>query len=803
MYRNYLKVAFRYLIKHKGYTFINVLGLAVGIAACILIMLFVRSEWSFDRMHAKADRIHRAWLQEFYQGEVFTNTTTPIPLGLVLKQHLPEVEAQCRLARLSVIVQHNNNTFSDVVTMADSSFFKIFDFELLAGDRSYPFPGKNALIITQEAAQRYFGTASPMGQNLELQLADEKVVFTITGVAKDVPYESSIQFNMLIPFSNATYIWDEALITSAWSNVSVETYLLLKEEDDAAAVNAKIPSIMNPLVAKNYKPGEYNVHLQPLSDIRSNNELPAGFETPTNPMYAYILATIGFLILLIACINFITLSVGRSATRAMEVGVRKVLGADRQQLIWQFWGEALLLTLMAMVTGVLLAYLFLTPFNQLANREFVLTADGFTLLFCIALLLLIGLVAGSYPAFILSSFKPIKVLKGSIRTGGMGLFRRALIVGQFVASIIMIICTITIGQQLQYFQSKDLGFDREHIIVMPTNLPGEQGNSLASRLVTELENHPQVVSASRSIFSMSEYGWMQLGYQDNQDAFRMFRFNAVDPNFVSTMDLEIVAGRDFMKNNPADSGSILVNEALVKAYGWINPIGQKLPGQYPQQVIGVVKDFHFESLHNTIKPVVMALDPEPFFTYSNDVSYDYSPRARVSVKFRGGDAQEHVALLNRSWKAVAGDQDFEYSFLDDTLNAAYEQEQRLGNIVYYASLLSIFIACMGLFGLVTLVVVRRTKEIGIRKVLGADVGSIVMLLSKDFVVLIVVAAFVAFPLAWLALRRWLQDFAYRVDLSPWVFGIAALVVMLIALLTVSFQSIKAAMHNPTKSLRTE
>ncbi|EMR02756.1 ABC transporter permease [Cesiribacter andamanensis] len=803
MFRNYLKVALRYLLKHKGYTAINVLGLAVGIAACLLILLFVRSEWSFDQQHSKRDRLYRPWLQEHYQGEVLETTSTPIPLGPVLARQVPEVEAQCRISDLNTQVQHGATSFPEAVSLVDENFFELFDFELLEGNRARPFPDKNSLIITQEAAKRYFGTTSAMGQQLQLQLGESRELFTITGIARDLPFESSIQFRLLIPFSNGVHFWSEQLMTSGWTNIAVNTYVLLQEGADPQAVDAKIATVLNPLVAKGYKPGEYNVRLQPLSDIRTNSLLPATIESPTNPLYAYILASVGLMILLIACINFVTLSVGRSATRALEVGVRKVMGADRRQLIGQFWGEALLLTLFSLLLGILLAYLFLPTFNQLANRSFTLQPDGFTLMACALLLLLIGLVAGSYPALVLSSFKPIQVLKGTLKTGGMGFFRRALIVLQFGASILMIICTLTIGQQLRYFQSKNLGFAREHILIVPTNLPVEQGNVLATRFIAELEKHPQVVGASRSLFHMANWGWMQLGYSDDQGAFRQFRFNAIDPSFVETMNLELVAGRNFMKGNAADSGSMLVNEALVREYGWQDPIGQKLPGAYPHRVIGVVKDFHFESLHNPIQPTAMALSAGAFYANSSDVSYGTSPRPRVSVKFRGGDPQAHIALLEQNWKAVAGDQEFEYVFLDDVLQRAYEQEQRLGSIVEWASFLSIFIACMGLFGLATLVVARRTKEIGIRKVLGANVGSIVALLSKEFMVLVGAAALLAFPLAWLLLNRWLQDFAYRIDVAPWVFAAAGLLVVGVALLTVSVQSVKAAMRNPVTSLRTE
>ncbi len=803
MLKNILKVAFRYLAKHKGYTLINIIGLAVGIAACILIMLFVKSEWSFNNMHSQGDRIHRAWLQEYYQGEIFNNTSTPIPLAPLLAANLPEVEASTRITEISAPIIHQGNTFNYAVTMVDSTLFSIFDFELVKGDIKNPFPSKNSIIISEESAKVLFGNAGPVGETLELVVGGENMLFTISGILKDIPYESSIRMEFIIPFSNAVHIWPEQTRTTGWTHVTVQTYVLLKEGADPAVVNSKIPAFMDPLVSKGYKPGEYIVTLQALSDIHFNTTLPEELSGASNPLYAYILATVGFLILFIGCINFITLATGRSATRALEVGVRKVMGARKKQLVAQFFGESFLVTLIALLLGILLAFLLLKSFNQMANREFVLVADTFTVTFCLFLLFFITLFAGGYPALVLSSFQPVKVLKGNIKTAGMGIFGKSLIIGQFVASIVMIICTIVIGKQLNYLQSKDLGFAKEHVIIVPTSRPMSEGNVLASRFITALESNPQVASATNSIFSMGEFGWASLGYPDDNGAYRMFRFNAVDPGFIETMNLQVMEGRGFMRENPADSNAIVVNQALVQQYGWEEAVGKKLPGKYPQQIIGVVKDFHFESLHSPIQPVVMALNARSFFQLSSDVSMSYAASPRVSVKFREGNLEEHVALLESTWKTVAGDQEFQFRFLDESLAAAYEQEQRLGKIVQYASVLSIFIACLGLFGLATLVVARRRKEIGIRKVLGADVSTLVATLNKDFLVHILIASVIAFPLAWFILNRWMMDFEYRIDIPIWVFAVAALLVMVVAMVTVSFQSVKAALSNPVNGLRTE
>jgi putative ABC transport system permease protein len=801
---NYFKVALRYLTKYKGYSFINVLGLTVGIASCILIMLFVKSEWSFDRFHSKSDRIHRAWLRELYEGQVIDNTVTPVPLGPLLQRSIPELQSTCRVYSFSSLIKVNNIEFNEQVNMVDSSFFNLFDFKLTQRNVNAAFATNNSIIINRTAAKKYFGNSQAIGKILELQVGTDKVDFTISAIADDVPMESSIQFSMLIPFSNASLFFSEAAQTKAWSSVSVETYLLLKEGVDMASVNRKIPSILDPVVAKNYKPGEYTVTLQPITDIHLNNSLPEGNVAISDPKYSYILATIGLMILLIGCINFVTLSIGRSTTRALEVGVRKVLGAERQQLIRQFWGEAMLLTLISLICGIVLAISLLRPFNELANRALTFSFEGFTVLFCFLLVVVIGFIAGIYPAFVLSGFKPIEVLKGRLMSGiNLGLFRKALVMGQFIASIIMIICTITIAKQLQFLRTKDLGYNKEQVVIISTNKPRVEGNQIAERFKTAIAENPQIISSSHSMYSMAETGWMTLGYLDNRNAFRQFRFNAVDADFIRTLGLKLVAGRNFMKGNIADSNHIIVNEALVKEYGWKDPIGQTMPGKYTQQIIGVVKDFHFESLHTNIKPVVLALKLDSIRRASSDLSTAFSLSPRISVRLRAGDHQKNIEFLKASWKSVAGNQDFDFRFLDDVLNAAYSQEQRLGNIVRYASFLSIFIACMGLFGLATLVVVKRKKEIGIRKVLGADIPSIIRLLCSDFVLLVMVAALIAFPLSWWALSSWLKDFTYRINIPIWSFLVAAVLALLIAVLTVSIHAIRAAIANPVKSLRTE
>ena len=805
MNNHYLKVALRYLLRHKGHTAINVTGLAIGMASCILIMIYVKSEFSYDQFHSKADRLYRAWLNENYDGQQFTNTQTPIPLGPTMQANIPEIESYCRVYSFNSLVQYGANKFNEPVIMADSTFFNMFDFKLVKGDRNTVLQGMHSIVITEEVASKYFGTEEAIGKNLELQLNTDKAIFTVTGIAKKSPQESSIKFDMLIPHSNETTLFNERARTVGWTSVFEETYLLVKQGRTGMDVERKIPALAKKIAGDNYKPGQYNVHLQPITKIHLDKSLPAGNLPVSDPAYAYILATIGLLILLIASINFVTLSIGRSATRAMEVGIRKVLGAERMQLIRQYWGEALLITVISMIIAIALSYLFLRPFNAIANKELVISFNLFNLLFLVALVIVIGLIAGIYPAIILSGFKPVKVLKSRIQTSvNIGFFRKGLIAGQFVASIIMIIGTMVIGQQLNFLQTKNLGFDKENVLVVSTNKPRKEAMPLAEKFKESLSSNPQVLGSTISLFSFSEPGWVNLGYEDDKKQYRNFRMNAIDADFMNVMKLQLAGGRNFSSDNAADvGGSMIVNETLVREYGWKDPIGKKLPGRFGQTIIGVVKDFHYETLHNKIQPLALVMRPDSIMRAANDVSFEFPPQPRINIRLRKGDLKAQIASIENNWKAVAANQDFDYRFLDESLNNQYLEDQRLGKIVRYASLLSIFISCMGLFGLVTLAVVRRTREIGIRKVLGANVSSIVMLLSRDFIWLICIAALVAFPIAWWALNNWLLNFSYRIEIHWWVFIIAGIAALLIALATVSLQAVKAALSNPVNSLRTE
>ncbi len=802
MIRNYLKVALRYLGRYRLYTVINLLGLTVGIASCLLMLLYVKSEFSYDRFHANAGRIFRVWQNEHFQGQDFTNTVTPLPMAAAIQNSFPEVEATSRVYAFGSLVKISGNSFNETLTMVDPGFFRMFDFTV-RGYQDFRFPSANSIVITPAIAKKYFGDTDPVGKTCELKLSETFQLFTIAGIVNPPPAESSIQFDILIPYANEHLIFNERM-SHSWFNVFNETYIMLRDRAQAALLQKKFPALLRQQLGNDYGTEQFDMYLQPLTNIHLNNSLPPGLQPVSNPKYAYILGTIAIVILLVACINFIILAVGRSTTRALEVGVRKTLGAARKQLVIQFWGEAMIVTCIAVLLGLVTAFGLVRPFGDLVNRHLSLGFDAGLGGFLVALVIIIGCLAGIYPAIILSGFKPIEVLKGKIQLrSNRAFFRKALVVAQFTASIVMIIGTIVIARQVKFIRHKDLGYRKDQVIVVSTNKRRAEGYALAKLFQAELAGRSEVVSSTASTFSFAETSWATLGFSDAKKTFHSFQYNEVDAAFTQTMQIPVVAGRPFEPGNTADTNnSILVNEAFVREYGLQQPVGKRF-GAYSQQIIGVLKDFNYESLHEKIKPLVLSLKFDTIARQSDDVSFANEPLPRISVRMRAGDPAASVAILRDAWKLVAPDQEFDYRFLDETLAKSYQQEYRTAHIVSIASGMSIFIACMGLFGLATLTVSRRAKEVGIRRVLGATATQVVMLISTEFMILIAIASVIAFPIAWWGLQQWLTGFAYRAALGWWVFAAGAAAALLIGFGTIAVQALRAAAANPSNSIRTE
>ncbi len=813
MLKNYLKIAARNLLKHKAYSLINVLGLAIGMACCILILLYVQNELSYDRHHEKAGRIYRVASDTKFGGNHFQMAVTPAPLAEALVRDFPEVESAARFrGHGSFLIKKEGepNFKEERVIFADNAIFDIFTLPLLAGDAKAALAAPNTVVISQTTAEKYFGHMNAVGQSL---LFDNSDVFKVTGVFADMPENGHFHFD----FIAALATMDESR-NNLWLSNNFRTYLLLKSGADPAALEAKFPAMLRKYMGPQVQEfmgasfdemlqqgSRVRQYLQPLRDIHLHSDLSVEFEPNGNINYVYIFAAIALFILLIACINFMNLATARSASRAREVGIRKVAGSYRRQLIGQFLAESVFLSVIAMSLALVVVELVLPAFNNLAekNLQSFYLGNWPLLAALVGITLLVGVVAGSYPAFVLSAFKPVSVLKGALQAGaGASRLRSALVVFQFAASVILIVGTIIIKNQLHYIQNKNLGFNKEQVIIL------HDAYALGERLEafkTEALRNPSMISATVSGYlpvssNRSDTGFWPEGQRAGENPVSMQIWPA-DYGYIQTLGMEIVAGRNFSEAFGADSSAVILNERAAKLFGFDDPLGKTIhtwaftPGRgidrdrvIAYTVIGVVKDFHFASLKSNIGALGMRLGRS---------------RDLMSFRFKVNDAAALIAFLENKWKAFAPDQPFAYSFLDERFSNMYRAEQKVGNVFSVFAGLAIFTACLGLFGLASFMAEQRTKEVGIRKVLGATAMNVTALLSKDFVKLVLVANLIAWPVAWYAMNRWLQDFAYRVNIGWWVFALAGGLALLIALLTVSAQAIKAALANPVEALRYE
>jgi putative ABC transport system permease protein len=807
MIKNYIKIAWRNLVGQKFYSVLNVLGLTVGIASCLLIVLYIQHELSYDRYHANASKIHRVAFKGMMNGSLFEIPIAGAPTGETMQRELPEVKAFTRINRQgSTFATHEDKSFKEHGVMyADPSFFEVFSVSLLSGDVRTVLNEPNTVVVSQAIANKYFGNENPVGKTLKLDSYGGSVI--VTGVFKEVSDNSHFKFDMLV-----SMLGNEGSKTSdGWLSMNYFTYLVLEEGATAAQVEAKLPDMveryMGPEVIRflgvnldefRAKGNSLGLYLQPLTDIHlHSSHFMQDIEPQGDIKYVYIFAAIALFVLLIACINFMNLSTARSARRAKEVGIRKALGSLKEQLITQFITESVLLTLLAALIAVFVVEASLPFFSAITGKKLVLTyfGDATLVLTLLSICVLVGLIAGSYPAFYLSSFKPVAVLKGQVtKSKSSSTLRSSLVVFQFAISMGLIVATTVVYQQLNYIQNKKVGYDREHVLVLQDTylLNGKE-----AILKEYLKQDPQVVNASISAYipagQSNSYNTVFMP-EENQSQPTQVRVYQVDADYIPTYGIQLAEGRNFSPQYATDSQAVLINQAAARAYGWQDPLNRKVvtfgegDTRIAYTVIGVIEDFHFESLHSRIAPMVM--------TYGQ-------AHGSISVKVKGEDIPATLARIESKWREIAPYAAFSYSFLDDRFLQTYETEQKTGTIFGFFSLLGIFIACLGLLGLAAFTAEQRTKEIGIRKVLGASSAGIVAMLSKDFLKLVILAILVATPVAWYAMNRWLDDYAYRTDLSVSTFAIAGGIALLIAFATVSFQALKAARTNPVKSLRSE
>ena len=817
MFRNYFKVAFRNLLKRKGFSLINILGLATGMAVCLLIILFIQSELSFDKQHKKANDIYRVVLERSYPGRSTSYSIIPQSIGGAIKAEYPEVLESTRLFNLTgnggFFLRIGEKTFEEKrVLAADSNFFRVFTSNLLHGDPATALEKPNSVVLNETTAKKYFGTANAVGKQFETDGNDTTLSYMVTGVVTDWPDNSHFLFDMLISTNTFQFVR-----TPNYTGFAAHTYLLLGPNSSYKGLEAKFPGIIKKYVSPEInrifnqswedfqKAGNgYKYYLQPLTRIHLISDLEAELRPNGSMTAVYIFAVVAVFILFLACINFVNLSTARSVERAKEVGIRKTFGSEKKALIGQFLIESIVVSFVSMLVAFALIILLIPAFNTIAGKE--LTISYFLqpawLLILGAFVLLTGFVAGLYPAFVLSSFNPIMVLKGRFKSNRHGLaLRNGLVIFQFAISVILIISTIVVNNQMNYMLGNKLGFKKDHVIVVErTDLVDDQFAAFKNELLgisgVESASGTSTMPGNQNFFGIT---WQEVGSKSPMTGRGMI----VDEDYNKTLGLELKEGRFFSKDFSTDTLAVVLNEKAVKELGLKTPIGSQLTSTtgffngrnnaiYTYTVVGVVKDFHYHTLHEPISPLVIAN------------SKRFGGRSGLmALKVTGDNFKTSLANIGNVWKKFVKEKPFNYYFLDRLLANQYKAEQTTQKIFTIFSGLAIFIACIGLLGLAAYATQQRTREISIRKVLGASESSIITMLSKDFVKLVLISSAIAFPIAWWGMNKWLEDFAYRVNVGWWIFIVAGIAALLIALFTVSTQALKAAFTNPIKSLRTE
>jgi putative ABC transport system permease protein len=824
MIKNYFKIAWRNMLRNKTSSLINISGLSIGIACTLLIVIFIKNELGYDRFHKDANRIFQVILNGNFNGQEFWAGNTPPPVGAALAGNIPEIESYTRFYKPGdIVVRYTGNSTTEKffteknVLSVDSNFLQLFDFKIIEGDAATALMKPGSVVMTEDMAKKYFGNEKAVGKTVLMTQA--KKPFAVTAVIKNIPSQSSIQFDFLAPVADFPVV---KRFSWSWVWQQMVCYVKLKpgiRTDKAGihALEAKFPAVVRVQAANGFKRigkpfdefikngGKWDFHLMPLTDIhlRSASVGMPWISNISNIKYVYIFGSIALFIIILACVNFMNLSTARASNRGKEVGIRKVTGSTKTQLVRQFLSEAFLYSFISSVIAVMLVVLILKEFSVIIDEpisfQTAFTPDIWFSL--IGLTIIVGLFAGSYPAFYLSSFKPVLVLKGKNLLGGSRknlLIRNGLVVFQFTISTIMIAGTLVVLKQLRFFRNTDLGFDKENVLVISsTNRLGQSEESFRQ----SINQLPGVEHAS--ITTSIPSGWLfgdsyQPESEDNNKSAEI-NLNSfmVDEAFVPSLNIEVLQGRNFAKDF-SDSASVILNEEAVKQIGWKDPVGKWL--EYPGgnnvrfTVIGVAKNFNIQSLQSAITPFALF--------HSSSKTYDLGI-TNIVAKIKPGDLTHTIEQLQSKWKGFVSAEPFDYNFLDTAFDAQYRSEQRLGSIFSIFATLSIFIACLGLFGLSAFMAEKRKKEIGVRKVLGASVQSVVALLSGDFLKLTLIAAILAFPVSWYFMNKWLEDFAYRINIGWTIFLIAGLSTFLITLVTISFQAIKAALANPVKSLRTE
>lgn len=809
MIKNYLRSAWRNIARHKFISFINIFGLTIGITCCLLILTYIINELSYDKYNANADRTYRV-TRIFYAANgtesLHLGAVAP-PFGPLLKTAFPEIEQFTRVyPNGTTILRYKDKLFNEENgVFADEHFFDVFSVDVVKGDKRTALTDPYNVMLTEQIARKYFGDEDPL--NKMITLDNTKHAYKVTGIFKPFPQNAHMHPEILMSFNtlNDTAMYGAKQLQTNYGNNSFFTYLLLPKNYNAEKISRQLPAFLNSYVHFPGMPGNIKTSdvtaltLQKLTDIHLRSHLDDELEQNGDINRVYIFSVIALFILLIACINYMNLSTARSALRAKEIGIRKVIGAQRKEIIGQFLSESVLITWVALLLAVLLTCILLPYINKFSDLNLSLSSlFKWAILTAILLLpFIIGIISGIYPAIFMSSFKPVRVLKGIIKVGSGGIsFRKVLVVVQFAISIILIVATTVVFQQLHYIQQKSLGFNKDHIIITPYD---QDINKQYDAFRNDLLRIPgiKLVGRSSRIPSgrlLDEQGASVMQNGSLQPVKIDLKCLSTDYGFIPTYGIQLAAGRNFSRDYPTDTANYVLNETAVKMLGWgtsDNAIGKDMVyGGTKGKVIGVIKDFHFESLHQKIVPLICYMPSQSY--YHN-----------LSVKVSGNNLPATISSIQSTWSKYLPQVPFDYRFLDDKFQKLYSSEQQQGNLFTIFSFIAIFIACLGLFGLSAFTITQRVKEIGVRKVLGASVPQIVTELSRNFLFLVLIAALFAFPIAWYLMHKWLLDFASRISISWWIFVLAGVIALIIAFITISFQSIKAANANPVKSLRSE
>lgn len=794
MLKNYFKIAIRNLTRNKVFSVINIAGLSLGLTCCMLIVLYTKDEVSFDQFQEHKDRLYRVDVTMKDQNGSRTIGSTNAVHGPSFKQEIPEIEEVVRVQSNSLVMKKEREFLNENIIFADNNFFTVLTMPLLAGNPKTVLTDIHSIVLSAQMAEKYFGTTDVLGKTIELKIEDQFEPFVVSGVAQNCPQNSSVQFDAVLPFAfQESRGWTD----TEWLGFYMNTFVLLNEKADYRAVSPKMNRVFSTRSADEIsKIKDFNqkisFHLKPFLDIHlgdENGDLRNGLAHASSPIYSYILSGIAIFILLIACINFVNLTVARSLKRAKEIGIRKVVGSQRKQLTIQFLGESFLLSFVAFAFAVLLTQIVLPTFNELANKQLALSylLDFKLVSGYIGLFLLTGLLAGFYPAMVLSGFSPAQTLYNRTRLTQKNYLTKGLVVFQFALSVCLVIGTIVIYAQFKYLTNKDLGYNDTSLMSMRLGRGGS-GEKARESIIQDLKSVAGIEKIAAFNGNYNGTG-AKIGEREID-----FGYIGVDDNFLDVFEIPVVQGRNFSKDFPSDrENSVVVNEAFVKEAGWKNAIGKEVDFFWKQKkmtVVGVIRDYHYQSLKEEIKPLLLTQDPK----YGLGVIY---------MKLGARRIPETVKSVQRIFRKHLPFMPFEYKFEDESNRQRYESEAKWKQIITLAAALSIFVSCIGLFGLATFNAETRVKEIGIRKVLGASVASIATLLSGDFVKLVLIAIFIALPISYYAVGVWLEDFPYRIGISWWYFVASSFLALSVAILTVGLQSLKTAMGDPVKSLRSE